>query len=60
MCMQCAMGAMTAGAAATGARSYLQTRAWAWLTSARLHRITVVLLVAAVLAASTLLAGSGG
>jgi len=26
MCLQCAMGAMTAGAAATGARAWLATR----------------------------------
>jgi hypothetical protein len=58
MCVQCMMGAMTAGASATGARSWLGTRRWSWLTQQRLRRITFVLLTAALIAASTLLSGS--
>jgi hypothetical protein len=58
MCVQCMMGAMTAGASATGARSWLGTRRWSWLTQRRLRRITFVLLTTALIAASTLLSGS--
>jgi hypothetical protein len=58
MCMQCMMGAMTAGAAASSTRSWLATRTWAWLTPQRLHAITVALLVGALAAAATVLSGS--
>jgi hypothetical protein len=58
MCMQCMMGAMTAGAAASGTRSWLATRCWAWLTPGRLHAVTVALLVAALAASATVLSGS--
>jgi hypothetical protein len=47
MCMQCMAGAMTAGAAATGTRAYVAARRPSWLTSLRLKRLTVCLLVAA-------------
>jgi len=59
MCMQCMMGAMTAGAAATGTRSWLATRRWAWVTPVRLRRITMGLLVAALVASATVLSGTG-
>lgn len=59
MCVQCMMGAMTAGAGATGARSWLATRRWAWLTPARLHRATILLLGGGLLASATLVSGSG-
>jgi hypothetical protein len=59
MCMQCMMGAMTAGAAATGTRSWLATRRWAWLTPVRLRRITIGLLVVALVASATVLSGTG-
>jgi len=59
MCAQCMMGAMTAGAGATGARSWLATREWSWLTEQRLKRITVAIIAIALLAAATLLSGSG-
>jgi hypothetical protein len=59
MCMQCMMGAMTAGAAATGTRSWLATRRWAWLTPVRLRRLTIGLLVAALVASATVLSGTG-
>jgi hypothetical protein len=58
MCAGCVMGAMTAGASATGARSWLATRNWVWLTPARLHRLTVGLLVVALALTATVLGGS--
>jgi len=45
MCVQCMMGATTAVGAASGARSWLATRRWAWLTPQRLHRITLALVL---------------
>jgi hypothetical protein len=59
MCMQCMMGAMTAGAAASSTRGWLATRRWAWLTPERLRAITVALLVGALVASATVLSGSG-
>ena len=56
--MQCMAGAMTAASGATGARSYLATRGWSWLTPQRLRRITMVLLVAALAASAFLVGGS--
>ncbi len=53
------MGAMGAGASATGIRSWLATREWPWLTGIRLRRITVALLVVALLLSATVLSGSG-
>jgi hypothetical protein len=58
MCVQCMMGAMTAGAAASGTRSWLATRRWAWLTPERMRAVTVALLVAALVASATALSGS--
>ena len=58
MCMQCMMGAMTAGAAASSTRGWLATRQWAWLTPERLRAVTVALLVAALVASATVLSGS--
>jgi hypothetical protein len=49
--MQCAATAMTAGAAATGMRAWLATRAPAWLTPARMRRVTAALMFVGVLAA---------
>ena len=51
MCMQCMAGAMTAGAAATGTRAYVAARRPSWLTPTALRRLTVCLLVLAVIAA---------
>jgi hypothetical protein len=53
------MGTMSAGASATGARAWLATRNCAWLTPARLHRLTIALLGMALLLAATVLGGSG-
>jgi hypothetical protein len=51
MCVQCIAGAMTAGAAATGSRVWLVSRAGAWLTPRRKRALTGVLVVGGVLAA---------
>jgi hypothetical protein len=56
MCMQCMAGAMTATAGAAGLRAWLATRAFGWLTAARLRAITITL-IAVVLVASTVLVG---
>ena len=58
MCMQCMAGAMAAGSAATGARSYLATRTWAWLTPRRLRRATVGLMSTGLVASALLMTGS--
>jgi hypothetical protein len=58
--MQCMMGAMAAGAGATGVRSWLACRSPRWLTPRRLRAVTVLLLGAALIASSVLLSGSGG
>jgi hypothetical protein len=51
MCVQCLAGAMAAGAAATGTRAWLATHAAHWLTPRRKRALTVVLILAGVLAA---------
>jgi hypothetical protein len=48
------MGAMGAGAGATGTRAWLAHRGFRWLTPRRMRAITVALLAGALLAASTL------
>jgi hypothetical protein len=58
MCMQCMIGAMGAGAGATGARSWLATRHFSWLTPKRLRAVTVSLLAAALLASTAGVSGS--
>ena len=60
MCMQCMATAMTSMAGANGIRAWLGRRAFAWLTPARLRRVTVVLFGAALLASALLMSGSGG
>ena len=52
--MQCMMGAMGAGAGATGTRAWLAHRGFRWLTPRRLRAITLALLAVALLVASTL------
>jgi hypothetical protein len=51
MCMQCMMGAMAAGASASGLRAWLVARAPRWLTPRRRRFATRGLLMAGVLAA---------
>jgi hypothetical protein len=55
VCMQCMMGAMTAGAAATGARAWLAARRPRWVPPGRLRAITAALITAGVIAAGALL-----
>jgi hypothetical protein len=59
MCVQCMYTAMTSTAVATGARSWLQTRSYSWLTPQRMRRITIGLVAAALIASATLISGSG-
>lgn len=47
MCAQCMAGAATAAAAATGLRAWLATRGFAWLTPARLRRVSAGIIVTA-------------
>jgi hypothetical protein len=49
--MQCVAGAMTVGAAATGARAWIVSHAGAWLTPRRQALMTRALIGAGVLAA---------
>jgi hypothetical protein len=53
------MGAMSAGAAVTGTRSWLATRRWAWLTPERLRRVTLALAGIGLALSATVLSGSG-
>jgi hypothetical protein len=59
VCMQCMLNAMAATAGASGARSWLGTRRFSWLTPARLKMITIALIAAALFASATLVSGSG-
>lgn len=52
--MQCMIGAMSAGGAATGLRAWLVARAPCWLTPARQRLLTRALLVLGVLAAGVI------
>lgn len=49
--MQCAAGAMTVGATATGLRAWIVTHAGAWLTPRRKAIMSRTLVASAVLAA---------
>lgn len=51
MCMQCMIGAMSAGATATGLRAWLIARKPQWLTPSRQRHVTYALIAAGVLAA---------
>lgn len=50
--MQCMMGAMTAGAGASGARAWLATRRFTWVTPHRMRFATLCLIVAGVAGAA--------
>jgi hypothetical protein len=52
------MAAASSAAAATGVRSWLATRRFAWLTPTRLRRITITLIGGALFASATLVPGS--
>ena len=55
MCVLCAM---TAATGVAGARSYLQSRRWSWLTPKRLRRFTVGLFVVGILISVIAIKGS--
>ena len=59
MCIYCMYAAMGSTATASGIRSWLHTRKYEWLTPQRMRRITIGLVVAALIASSTLISGSG-
>lgn len=50
-------GAMSAGAGPTGARTYLASRDWTWLTPRRLQHATRLLLGGALFASTVLIGG---
>lgn len=52
--MQCMIGAMSAGATATGLRAWLVARAPLWLTASRQRHLTYMLLAVGVLAAGVI------
>ena len=56
--MQCMVGAMSAMAGATGARSWLGAKRFSWLTPRRRRVVTIALMSAALLASATLVSGS--
>ena len=53
------MGAMAAGAGATGARAWIAAHAPRWLTPRRMRITTAGLLSTALLLSATVLSGSG-
>jgi hypothetical protein len=59
MCAQCMATAMTAVGAASGARAYIGSRRFSWLTPRRLKAITFALAAGAMVASATLVSGSG-
>ena len=59
MCAQCMATAMTAVGAASGARAYLGSRRFSWLTPRGLRAITLALVTGAILASATLVSGTG-
>ena len=59
MCAQCMVTAATVTGAATGLRAWLAARTFAWLTPTRLKRITLALMVSALLASATM-SGTAG
>lgn len=52
--MQCMIGAMSAGATATGLHAWLVARAPLWLTASRQRVLTYMLLAVGVLAAGVI------
>lgn len=59
MCMQCMAGAMTAGAASTGARCWLQAHRPRWMTERHMAWASRGLLTAALLVSSVVIGGAG-
>ena len=58
MCAQCMIGATTAAAGATGARAWLATRGYAWMTPRRLRFATGSLIGAGAAVAAVGLGGA--
>jgi hypothetical protein len=58
MCMQCAMGAMTAGAAATGMRAWLTAHTPDWASSPVARRAGRLLFASSFVLAGGLLGGT--
>jgi hypothetical protein len=58
MCMQCMLGAMSAGATATGTRAWLKHMAPRWLTPKRMRAVSIALIAAALVASTVVLGGS--
>jgi hypothetical protein len=52
------IGAMSTGAAATGARSFIATQHFSWVTPRRMKVITATLLGSALFASSFIVSGS--
>jgi hypothetical protein len=52
------IGAMSTGAAATGARSFIATQHFSWVTPRRMKMITATLLGSALFASSFIVSGS--
>jgi hypothetical protein len=58
VCVHCMIGAMSTGAAATGARSYIAAKHFSWVTPRRMKMITATLLGSALIASSFVVSGS--
>ena len=58
MCGQCMLTAAAATATATGLRGWLAAHSYRWLTPARLRRITLALVIIAILVSGTM-SGTG-
>gem|GEM_PF-1626052 len=59
MCVQCMIGAVSAGAAATGIRSVAAVKLRRFMTPLRMRVMTGSLIAAALILASTALSGGG-
>ena len=59
MCVQCMIGAVSAGTAATGVRSVVAVKLASWISPARMRLISGTLIAVAVVLASTVLSGGG-
>ena len=58
--MQCMASAMTFGATASGTRSFIAARHFAWVKPRRLRAITFALVAGALVASALFVGGSGG
>jgi hypothetical protein len=58
MCVQCMVNAAASVGAASGIRTWLGIRGFAWLTPRRMRAVTIALLTLAVVGASVSLGGA--